>query len=76
MKKQAVKAEAEAAGGVKNEEEDDEAESDDEAEGDTEDAAEELDEETKAEQAYRGGRKSGLRKVRLGAFEDTGRCKG
>lgn len=30
----------------------------------------------KEEQAYRGGRKSGLRKVRLGAFEDTGRCKG
>ena len=24
----------------------------------------------------RGGKKSGLRKVRLGAFEDTGRCKG
>jgi RNA recognition motif-containing protein len=24
----------------------------------------------------RGGRKAGLRKVRLGAFEDTGRCKG
>ena len=24
----------------------------------------------------RGGQRSGLRKVRLGAFEDTGRCKG
>lgn len=24
----------------------------------------------------RGGKNSGLRKVRLGAFEDTGRCKG
>lgn len=55
-----------------------EATAEDEAEADTdaEDVEEELDEETKAEQAYRGGRKSGLRKVRLGAFEDTGRCKG
>lgn len=26
--------------------------------------------------ANRGGKLSGLRKVRLGAFEDTGRCKG
>jgi hypothetical protein len=26
--------------------------------------------------SHRGGRKAGLRKVRLGAFEDTGRCKG
>ncbi|ORX40994.1 hypothetical protein BD324DRAFT_678396 [Kockovaella imperatae] len=25
---------------------------------------------------HRGGKKSGLRKVRLGAFEDSGRCKG
>lgn len=24
----------------------------------------------------RGGKRSGLKKVRLGAFEDTGRCKG
>ncbi len=29
-----------------------------------------------AQKSGRGGKKSGLRKVRLGAFEDTGRCKG
>lgn len=28
------------------------------------------------EKKERGGKASGLRKVRLGAFEDTGRCKG
>jgi len=33
-------------------------------------------EEEKEKQANRGGKLSGLRKVRLGAFEDTGRCKG
>lgn len=41
---------------------------------DAEDA--EADEIEKAEQAHRGGQRSGLRKVRLGAFEDTGKCKG
>ena len=30
----------------------------------------------KKKEANRGGKVSGLRKVRLGAFEDTGRCKG
>ena len=30
----------------------------------------------KRQDGGRGGKKSGLRKVRLGAFEDTGRCKG
>jgi hypothetical protein len=30
----------------------------------------------KEEAGKRSGRKSGLRKVRLGQFEDTGRCKG
>ncbi|WRT70733.1 uncharacterized protein IL334_007731 [Kwoniella shivajii] len=33
-------------------------------------------EEGADEIAERGGKKSGLKKVRLGAFEDTGRCKG
>jgi hypothetical protein len=30
----------------------------------------------KKKEVNRGGKVSGLRKVRLGAFEDTGRCKG
>jgi RNA recognition motif-containing protein len=43
----------------------------------TEDAeVAEADEIEKAEQLHRGGQRSGLRKVRLGAFEDTGKCKG
>ena len=41
-----------------------------------EDEQDEVADEDKEEQAYRGGRRSGLRKVRLGAFEDTGKCKG
>jgi len=62
-----------------------EAESDDEDEKDDEEDADEEDldevakrqaEQAKAVQNLRGGKKSGLRKVRLGAFEDTGRCKG
>lgn len=43
------------------------------------DPEEGADAETKEGQVYidkRGGKLSGLRKVRLGAFEDTGRCKG
>lgn len=32
--------------------------------------------ERKRQDGGRGGKESGLRKVRLGAFEDTGRCKG
>ena len=32
--------------------------------------------DAQVDQNTRGGKKSGLRKVRLGAFEDTGRCKG
>lgn len=38
-------------------------------------ADEDEDEEVQAGPS-RGGKNSGLRKVRLGAFEDTGRCKG
>ena len=60
--------------GDEKEEKDGDAENDDEedeAKGD-----EEVADEDKEEQAYRGGRRSGLRKVRLGAFEDTGKCKG
>lgn len=54
-----------------------EEEDEEDKEGEGEDKEEdEQDEEEKEEQAYRGGRKSGLRKVRLGAFEDTGKCKG
>lgn len=39
-------------------------------------AAGESDEVVPAAGPSRGGKNSGLRKVRLGAFEDTGRCKG
>lgn len=35
-----------------------------------------VDEEGAEEIGARGGKKSGLKKVRLAAFEDTGRCKG
>ena len=51
-----------------------EEEKDDEAEDDVE--REEKDGGTDPQKGLRGGQKSGLRKVRLGAFEDTGRCKG
>lgn len=57
----------------------DEGDDDDEAEGE---AVEDGDGEAKKSGediekiGVRGGEKSGLRKVRLGAFEDTGRCKG
>jgi RNA recognition motif-containing protein len=55
-----------------------ESDSDDEAEEEKEDVKEEGDKEKEKELkgANRGGKLSGLRKVRLGAFEDTGRCKG
>lgn len=53
-----------------------------ESESDEEEEEEEVKEEETTEKekelkgANRGGKLSGLRKVRLGAFEDTGRCKG
>jgi hypothetical protein len=52
-----------------------------ESDSDEDDDDEEEDEEKKGgdkkkKEANRGGKVSGLRKVRLGAFEDTGRCKG
>lgn len=47
------------------------------AEADGDQAEGEASAEKKVESVNpRGGKKSGLRKVRLGAFEDTGRCKG
>jgi hypothetical protein len=52
------------------------------AESGSEDDEEDVKEEGEGEKekelkgANRGGKLSGLRKVRLGAFEDTGRCKG
>ena len=48
---------------------------DEETEEVKEGGEEEADKPTEPENT-RGGKKSGLRKVRLGAFEDTGRCKG
>jgi len=52
-----------------------------ESESDEEEEEEVKEEETTEKEkalkgANRGGKLSGLRKVRLGAFEDTGRCKG
>jgi hypothetical protein len=47
---------------------------------DGEDEGEDVEKKAKTagqtEKKERGGKASGLRKVRLGAFEDTGRCKG
>jgi hypothetical protein len=48
--------------------------SDSEDEDEDKEKGGEKEKETKA--SNRGGKLSGLRKVRLGAFEDTGRCKG
>jgi ribosomal protein L12E/L44/L45/RPP1/RPP2 len=55
------------------------ADSDSDSDEDDEEEKEEKDEKPEEKQekgANRGGKLSGLRKVRLGAFEDTGRCKG
>ena len=52
-----------------------EGDEDEETEEVKEGGEEEADKPTEPENT-RGGKKSGLRKVRLGAFEDTGRCKG
>lgn len=54
----------------------DEGDDEDKEDKEEEEGGEEVADEDKEEQAYRGGRRSGLRKVRLGAFEDTGKCKG
>jgi hypothetical protein len=43
---------------------------------DSEDEDEDKEKEKETKASNRGGKLSGLRKVRLGAFEDTGRCKG
>jgi hypothetical protein len=54
-----------------------ESESDsDEEEDDGEEKEEKKEGGEKKKEVNRGGKLSGLRKVRLGAFEDTGRCKG
>jgi hypothetical protein len=53
-----------------------ESDSEDEVEEEKEDVKEEGEKEKELKGANRGGKLSGLRKVRLGAFEDTGRCKG
>jgi len=63
----------------KADEDEDDSDNEDEVEGEDEEldeVAKRQAEQAKAVQNLRGGKKSGLRKVRLGAFEDTGRCKG
>jgi RNA recognition motif-containing protein len=75
----AVKKPARNEGDEANDDNDDEGEGegdDDEKEDEADKEEDEADAEEKAEQAHRGGQRSGLRKVRLGAFQDTGRCKG
>lgn len=68
-----------------SDDDEDEDEEDEEEDEDEEDSADKEDEEVTTEtpkvadnsvQGRRGGEKSGLKKVRLGQFEDTGRCKG
>ena len=53
-----------------------EPESDSDEEDEDDEEAEEKKGGGKKKEVNRGGKVSGLRKVRLGAFEDTGRCKG
>lgn len=53
-----------------------ESESEDEKEEEEVKEEETTEKEKELKGANRGGKLSGLRKVRLGAFEDTGRCKG
>jgi RNA recognition motif-containing protein len=55
----------------------DESESDDEnSDGEGKEATTKKSNPAQTPATNRGGKNSGLRKVRLGAFEDTGRCKG
>ena len=53
-----------------------EPESDSDEDDEEDEDAEEKKGGDKKKETNRGGKVSGLRKVRLGAFEDTGRCKG
>jgi hypothetical protein len=53
-----------------------ESDSDEDEEEEEEEEGEKKGGDKKKKEANRGGKVSGLRKVRLGAFEDTGRCKG
>jgi len=63
-------------GGNAKAEPESDSESENESEGEEEEKEDGEEKKKEEKQANRGGKLSGLRKVRLGAFEDTGRCKG